>query len=116
MNLTVNSPENATFTCVATGIPYPDISWWFMLPFSDNFSSVSSTFAHDILLAPIIQSTLNLPSAGFENKSPLLIACIANNSVGTVNASATLIIQGEFMFADIFTHMHEYYNNYVVYV
>ena len=52
----------------------------------------------------IRQSTLNLPSAGFENKSPLLIACIANNSVGAVNASATLIIQGEFMFADIFTH------------
>ena len=97
INLTVISPANANFTCVAMGIPYPDISWWLFGPSSpDNFSSVSNTSTHDSLLDAVTrQSILTLPSADFEHKSPVLIACVANNSVGVVIASAILIIKGE---------------------
>ena len=109
MNVTVEAPQAAMFTCSAEGSPVPTISWQrialngletvVMVGGNIMISESSSGFT----------TTSNLTLSPTDITLNGVYVCIANNNQGTVNASAMLTVNGDSTFFFFFLHpVHEF--------
>ena len=101
--MTVISPDNATLTCIADGVPAPDIAWLrevqgilMEIPpmaFADDDSNVTILEITQTLMGRTTISTISF----FFTQPPFAAeyTCRASNLLGTVQETAILTIQGE---------------------
>ena len=90
-NLAVGLRENATFTCIASGHPAPDILWFQTSNFDVNPIETES----QISINDTITSTLlihNVTESDFVNYS-----CMASNEFSTDRTNFTLSQAGELL-------------------
>ena len=95
--ITVNETDNITITCVATGIPSPDITWQFnmaditidMTKYIVSTSSIVGSDKNNEVTSELIVTTSDMTDAGN-------YTCQANNSVrNTSMDSVEVIVQCE---------------------
>ena len=82
VNMSGELGGSVVFTCTATGIPLPDITWM------DEDSNIVTTTSNMIIDSTVIQSTLtlsNLQDEDFDNYT-----CTATNMFGSENTTALL--------------------------
>ena len=101
-DLTVVQPEDATFTCVATARPRPNITWWRLesdgsltqvMEEANNVASISEMMSGERLL----MSNLIIESAQPSDAGDY--TCVAENGVSNTSATATLVVYGELLYA-----------------
>ena len=93
---TVVRSENATFSCQATGIPTPTISWWKEesgILFEIVQMEGTTVIEEEEDEAGSRHSTLTILSTQISDAG--MYVCIAENVVGTDTATAELIVHGE---------------------
>lgn len=94
-NLTITAPATANFTCTATGLPPPAITWMrvqgnMTIPLTTSGGySITSIGDADRQNS----STLTVLSTGPEDKA--VYKCVASNVVSTATRNATLTVYGE---------------------
>ena len=93
--ITVNETDNITITCVATGIPSPDITWQFnmaditidMTKYIVSTSSIVGSDKNNEVTSELIVTTSDMTDAG-------MYTCQANNSVlNTSMDSVEVVVQ-----------------------
>ena len=94
-NLTVVTPEDATFFCEATARPGPTITWWRVeegahVQLNDG---IDYTIVEGATGERIRNSTLTV--VGTEPSDALDYFCRCSNVVDTIEATAELIVHGE---------------------
>ena len=93
-NITVVEPEDATFSCLATGRPRPAIAWFrlsdftLLQPPSGNFTIVEQEIGDR-------ERRSNLTIVGTEPSDAGDYGCVAVNEPGTNAVNATLTVHGE---------------------
>ena len=93
-DLTVVEPEDATFSCLATGRPRPDIMWT-RLSDMVQLQNQSATF---VIVEQEIgdrERRSNLTILGTQPSDVGGYACVARNEPGSVIQQATLTVHGE---------------------
>ena len=91
MNATAVQPDSVTFTCVATGLPRPDIVWFFK---DNNGTIIGGLVAIDVISRGERQIASSLSLA---NAFPLAAGeytCVAENVVDKTESSAVLSVHG----------------------
>ena len=91
MDETHNEGENVSFTCQATGIPVPTISWYFnntLLAHGTEY-----TISEMSVNTTTISSTLTILSV--ESSDVGTYTCNATNVVSTDTSSGVLTVNGE---------------------
>ena len=96
IDLIITAPDNATFTCTATGLPRPAISWQRVL--GNTTVSLTSSVNYSITSTGGTgrqnSSSLTVLNTGPEDKA--VYECVASNVVSTVTRNATLTVHGEY--------------------
>ena len=93
-NVTVVEPEDATFSCLATGRPRPAIAWFrvsdftLLQPPSGNFSIVEQEIGER-------ERRSNLTIVGTESSDAGAYGCMGVNEPGNTTEQATLIVHGK---------------------
>ena len=95
-NVTVIQPATASFTCTATGLPRPVITWFF----EDREGSRTEVVAMDgVLTVPVLFDERVVQNALILHvTAPMdggLYVCVAENIVDTTEASAVLTVHGQ---------------------
>ena len=94
-NVTVVQPATSSFTCTATGLPRPVITWFF----EDSDGSRTEVVAMDgvfTLPVPFGETVVRI-SLTFDRTAPNvagLYVCVAENIVNSAEASAVLTVHG----------------------
>ena len=93
-NLTVVEPQDATFSCLATGRPRPDIVWTRL---SDMTQLQNQSGGHRIEEQEIgdRERRSNLTIFGSQPSDAGGYACVAVNEPGSVMLQANLTVHGE---------------------
>ena len=96
-NLTVVTPDDATFFCEATARPGPTITWWRVeggvpIQLSDG---IDYTIVEGATGERIRNSTLTV--VGTEPSDALDYFCRASNMAGMVEVTAELTVHGEWI-------------------
>ena len=110
-DLTVVQPEDATFTCVATARPRPNITWWRVesngsltqVMEEANVTSITEMMSGE----RVIMSNFTIESAQPSDAGDY--TCVAENEVDSTNTTAAMVVHGEFML--LFPHSQCYYNS-----
>jgi len=93
-NLTVVDPEDATFSCLATGRPRPAIAW-FRLSDMTQLQSPSSDFTIEDIEIGDRERRSNLTIIGTQPSDTGAYDCRTVNEPGTTAEQATLTVHGE---------------------
>ena len=103
VNTIVDDGDEAVFNCTVVGDPLPTISWYIsgvdlslsnMAPF-DQEGRINNLF----ITTTILNTTTVMSSLRLNETVPFFAedyVCVASNSLGSVNRTATLIVHGEF--------------------
>ena len=91
--ITVNETDNIIITCVATGIPSPDITWQFnmtditidMIKYIVSMSSVVRSDKNNEVTSDLIVTTSDMNDAG-------MYTCQANNSVRNTSMDSVEVV------------------------
>ena len=104
-NLTVVEPQNATFSCLATGRPRPDIIW---IRLSDmvQLHTQSAGFTFEEQEIGDRERRSNLTILGTQPSDADVYICMAINEPGTAIEQTTLTIHGEPMTKLAMTMVH----------
>ena len=96
-DLTVVEPQNATFSCLATGRPRPNIMW---IRLSDmlQLQPPSADFMIEEQEIGDRERSSNLTILGTQPSDASAYACVAMNEPGSVMQQATLTVHGESVF------------------
>ena len=94
--------DSFSLTCDASGVPTPDITWWRTW---SNGSSTQVTEGPNVFIMPTsyvrnATSELNIQSAQPSDAGNY--TCTATNVVGSVSATANVIVQGKCYFPHIY--------------
>ena len=100
-DLTVVQPEDATFTCVATARPRPNITWWRVESNSSltqvmeeaNVTSITEIMSGE----RVLMRNLTIESAQPSDAGDY--TCVAENEVSNTSSTATLVVHGELLYA-----------------
>ena len=92
-------PEDATFTCVATARPRPNITWW-RVESDGNLTQVLeeanvTSITEMISGERVLMSNLTIEET--EACDAGNYTCVAENEVGKENQTGTAIVLGEFI-------------------
>ena len=95
MNVTVEAPQAAMFTCSAEGSPVPTISWQRIA--LDGVETVIVAGGNIMISESSsgFTTTSNLTLSPTDIRLNGVYVCITNNSLGTVNSSAVLTVNGD---------------------
>ena len=95
-NTTVVSPNPAIFTCIATGVPLPRISWMKGTSLTPLYTiDINTTITQMTLDQSTLSSTLTLLHPLPDDAAEYF--CLASNEAGAEVASAVLTIHGTCM-------------------
>ena len=119
-NLTVIEPQNATFSCLATGRPRPDITW-FRLSAPTPLQPPSADFIIGEELIGAREKRSNLTIIGTQPSDAGTYSCMAVNGPGINVEQATLTVHGNYrchLYSTMYVQLcriHNYYNpNYCI--
>ena len=93
-DLTVVEPQDATFSCLATGRPRPDIVWT-RLSDMTQLQPQSANFTIEEQVIGDRERRSNLTILGSQPSDAGGYACVAMNEPGTDREEATLTVHGE---------------------
>ena len=95
-DLTVVQPEDATFTCVATARPRPNITWWRVESngsLSQVIEEANVTSITEMMSGErVLMNNLTIESAQPSDAGEYV--CVAENGAGNISATATLVVHG----------------------
>ena len=111
-DVVVDELFNASFTCVASGRPSPNITWWRV----ESGGSVVQQVTNEenktsITTVPMgereVTSTLTILWVNASDGG--MYSCVADNEAGNTSASATLTVHGELPFVFMLQfHVHSF--------
>ena len=93
-NLTVVEPQDATFSCQATGRPRPDIVW-IRLSDMEQLQNQSGVYRIEEWEIGDRERRSNLTILGTQPSDAGAYACVAVNEPGNAMQQATLTVHGE---------------------
>ena len=93
-DLTVVEPQNATFSCLATGRPRPDIVWTRLSDMS-QLQNQSGLYRIEEQEIGVRERRSNLTIVGTQPSDAGVYACVAVNEPGSTMQQATLTVHGE---------------------
>ena len=93
-DLTVVEPQDATFSCLATGRPRPTIVW-IRLPDMEQLQSQSANFMIEEQEIGDRERRSNLTILGTQPSDAGAYACVGVNEPGSTTRQATLTVCGE---------------------
>ena len=95
---TVKDYSTASFQCIGTGIPAPNINWYrneSLIIASDRFTMSTSTYLNDSTLVYVVISALNITQAVESDSGNY--TCSANNTVDNVAEQFELDVLSEWI-------------------
>ena len=104
-DLTVVEPQDATFSCLATGRPRPDIVW-IRLSDMEQLQSQSANFMIEEQEVGDRERRSNLTILDTQPSDAGAYACVAVNEPGGATRQATLTVHGE-LHRDQFVYVQE---------
>ena len=107
-DVVVDELFNASFTCVATGRPRPNITWWRLESDGSVVQQVTNKENKtSITTVPLgereVTSTLTILWVNASDGG--MYSCVADNEASSTSASATLTVHGELPFLYVVVFM-----------
>ena len=95
VNATIIHPSNATFFCLASGLPLPDITWRFTT--SEGVHPATSLRQIAIINSTVDERTMASTLVVYSHLyyGGIRLLCDASNSLGSSHAVAILTVYGE---------------------